>query len=137
MSNKCADPIYDPTTGEEICPDEPVTCPTTDPEAGYDNILEVQSQDLRDLAAERQFVTMAVLFNYNDTKDETKFGTVSLPEISVTYDALTKLFFNGVGKSFASNFLNRLWKGLTNFSLADKVLNQYEISTGFARFNIP
>ena len=73
---------------------------------------------------------MAALFNYNDEKDVTNFGIINLPEIKLKYDVITKLFFNEVGKGFSSHFLNKIWKGITNLSLSDKVLAQYEKLTG-------
>ena len=84
-----------------------------------------------------QSVTMAALFNYIDDKNVKSFGKINLPEIKIKYDVLTKLFFSDVGKGFSSIFLNKLWKGITKFSLADKVQTHYEKLTGNDRSSIP
>ncbi len=101
------------------------------------NTLSLLREDLYSSETNRQCVTMAVLFNYNDNKNISNYGNINLPEIKIDYHVLTKVFFNSMGKGFNSNFLNRLWKSLTNFSLANKVLSHYERTTGLDRSSIP
>ena len=135
------DYYYDPVTGSQITntvidvdlDSENSSCCNND----HNTKLSVLSKDFYSNDINNQCVTMAVLFNYNDEKDVSKFANINLPEIKVKYNALTKLFFSDIGKGFSSHFLNKIWKGITNLSLSDKLLTQYEKLSGVDRRNIP
>lgn len=135
------DIYYDPVTGNQMIntiidvdlDSENSSCCNND----HNTKLSVLSKDLYSNDINNQCVTMAVLFNYNDEKDVSKFANINLPEIKIKYNALIKLFFSDIGKGFSSHFLNKIWKGITNLSLSDKVLTQYEKLTEIDRRNIP
>lgn len=88
--------------------------------------LSVSLGDLFSPECVCQCVNLAVLFNYEGEKNDTEFAEVFLPELKIDYSALTKIFFNDFGKSFSGHILDKIWGGLTNFSLANTVLEKYE-----------
>jgi hypothetical protein len=83
-----------------------------------------------------QCVNLAVLFNYEDEKDDTNFATIFLPEFKIDYKTLTKVFFNDFGKNFSNHILDKIWSGLTGFSLANTVLEKFEDLNGIDRNKI-
>ena len=71
-------------------------------------------------------VNLAILSNYEDNKNESNFASIILPKIKIDYLSLTKIFFNDFGKSFSVHILDKIWSGLTNFSLINTVLEKYK-----------
>ena len=135
--------IFDPSTGNEITDlevhsetssdtDESVstTVPTTSPK------LTVSLGELYSADCNCQCVNLAALFNYSDAKDTSKFDTIYLPELLIDYQTLTKIFFNDIGKGFSNHVLNKIWNGISGFSLASSFLEKYEKDTGIDRDNI-
>ena len=138
--------MYDPTTSSYVQPTSCEvdlaaivdSCPTSNENTSNTNTkLSFSLQDLHETDLNSQCVNLAALFNYTDDKDLSNFAELNLPEIDITYDSLTHLFFNDVGKGFAPHVLNKIWKGITNFSLASTMLHHYESLTGIERNNIP
>jgi hypothetical protein len=84
-----------------------------------------------------QCVNLAVLFNYNDDKNDSEFAEIFLPELKIDYSSLTKIFFNNFGKGFSPHILDKIWAGLTNFSLANIVLEKFEELNNINRDKIP
>ena len=73
-----------------------------------------------------QNVIMAVLFNYEDEKNESNFKTIYLPVIKITYTHLINLFFNNCGKGFSPLMINIIWNNIKGFSLAKTYLKILE-----------
>ena len=136
--------LIDPTTGqyfaddESICDDVDVCDASSNCSSNggsSSNKLSVFLKDLYNTDYECMAVNIAVLCNYLPDKkiDETTFSKTFLPEIKITYDTLTRLFFNDIRKGFSPLVLNKIWKGIKNFPLASVVLDNYESKTGADR----
>jgi len=99
--------------------------------------LSLSLEDLFTSDSACQCVNLAVLFNYNDDKNDSEFAEIFLPELKIDYSSLTKIFFNDFGKGFSPHILDKIWAGLTNFSLANIILEKYEELNNVSRDKIP
>jgi len=86
------------------------------------NVCEI-SVSVNDLFSSN--INLAILSNYEDNKNESKFASIILPELKIDYLSLTKIFFYDFGKSFSVHILDKIWCGLKNFSLINTVLEKY------------
>lgn len=147
--------ILDPLTGLYVpvsdcgdncdCEDEHSQIPPINPPANPDTNSEVHPKSKLSVSLDNLFspecvcqcVNLAVLFNYEDDKVDSDFAEVFLPELKIDYSSLTKIFFNDFGKSFSGHILDKIWNGLTNFSLANTVLEKYEELNDIDRDKIP
>lgn len=142
--NKCEN-NYDPVSGNYLSCNESFYSDNNSDNTSDNNSenndepkqkLSILMNDLYPSDCDSQCVNLAVLLNYNDDKNESKFADIRLPEIKIKYITLTKLFFNERGKRFSPYVLNKLWKGIKNLSLSSMILDKYEELTGIDRDNI-
>ena len=122
------------TDEPETLPYDIVDIPDCNPHTT--NKLAVLLKDLYTTDSNCQCVNLAVVSNYTDDKDETKFSEIRLGEIKITYDTLVKIFFNDIRKGFSSHVLGKIWRGIKNFSLASVVFEKFEEQTGIDICNI-
>lgn len=100
------------------------------------NKLSISLNDIYSPENNCQSITMAVLFNYDDDKNDKDFYEKSLSEININYETLKRIFFNDIGRGFSSYVLNKIWSSIKNFSLISFVLASYEDKTGIHRDKI-
>ena len=82
-------------------------------------------------------INIAALFNYENEKSETSFTTIVLPEISISYHSLVKLFFCHSGKSFNPFVLNKIWSSIKGLKLANFFIRTYEEKNNINQHFIP
>jgi len=82
---------------------------------------------------ENNCINIAILSNYYDKKDDSNFSPLYLPEISITYNSLIKLFFNCSGKNFTPFILNKIWNSVRGLNLANEFLKIFEKKTELNR----
>jgi len=128
--------VFDPTTDEVVAEVAAEVVPL-DNSVATKTKLSISLHDLYTPDCNCQCVNLAVLSNYSDNKEGiTNFGSVNLPEIKINYNTFSKIFFNDVGKGFSPHILNKIWKGVKNFSLTSAVLEHFEKETGNDRDQI-
>lgn len=71
-------------------------------------------------------INIAALFNYDVDKSENAFTTIILPEISISYHSLVKLFFCHSGNRFNPFVLNKIWSSIKGLKLANFFMRTYE-----------
>lgn len=98
------------------------------------NIVPVTLEELN--MFENNCINIAILSNYYDKKDDSNFSPLYLPEISITYNSLIKLFFNCSGKNFTPFILNKIWNSVRGLNLANEFLKIFEKKTEFNRNDI-
>lgn len=125
---------------EENCDTVPVAVDeevnNDDKSCKKENKLALVLNDIYSSNYNAQCITLAVLSNYLNEKEESLFTEVNLPTTEIKYDALKQIFFNQPRNCFSPDVLNIMWKSLTNFSLASLVLNTYEEQKGVSRRKI-
>jgi hypothetical protein len=82
---------------------------------------------------ENNCISIAILSNYYDKKDDSKFTVLYLPEISITYASLLNLFFYNCGKSFVPHTLNTIWNSIKGINLINDFLKIFEEKTGITK----
>jgi hypothetical protein len=82
-------------------------------------------------------INIAALFNYDNEKSETAFTTIVLPEISISFHSLVKLFFCHSGKSFNPFVLNKIWSSIKGLKLANFFIRTYEEKNNINQHFIP
>jgi hypothetical protein len=95
------------------------------------SIVPVTLEDLN--MFENNCINIGVLSNYYDKKDDSKFSPLYLPEISITYNSLIKLFFNCSGKNFTPFILNKIWNSVRGLNLVNEFLKVFEKKTELNR----
>lgn len=95
------------------------------------NIIPISLEELN--MFENNCINIAILSNYYDKKDDSQFSPLYLPEISITYNSLIKLFFNCVGKNFTPFILNKLWNSVRGLNLVNEFLKIFEKKTELSR----
>jgi len=82
---------------------------------------------------ENNSITIAILSNYYDKKDDSKFTVLYLPEIPITYTSLISLFFYNCGKSFIPYTLNTIWNSMRGVNLINNFFTIFEEKTGITK----
>jgi len=82
---------------------------------------------------ENNSISIAILSNYYDKKDDSKFSILYLPEISITYTSLINLFFYNCGKSFIPHTLNTIWDNIRGINLINNFFTIFEEKTGITK----
>jgi hypothetical protein len=95
------------------------------------NVIPVSLEELN--MFENNCINIAILSNYYDKKDDSQFSPLYLPEISITYNSLIKLFFNCVGKNFTPYVLNKIWNSVRGLNLVNEFLKIFEKKTELSR----
>lgn len=95
------------------------------------NVIPVTLEELH--IFENNSINIAILSNYYDKKDDSQFLPLYLPEISITYNSLIKLFFNSCGKNFSPFILNKIWNSVRGLNLANEFLKIFEKKTELSR----
>lgn len=95
------------------------------------NNIHVSSEELN--IFENDCINIAILSNYYDKKDDSQFSKLYLPEISMTYNSLEKIFFNSTGKSFSPFILNKIWNSIKGLNLVNEYLKIFEKKTEISR----
>ena len=93
----------------------------------YNNhIVPVSSNEIYPIESNNETIIMAALFNYSDDKDTSKFANIYLPEITISYNNLKKIFFTNYDNKFSPNIFNQFWRAIRGLSLSNVFLKTYE-----------
>ena len=85
---------------------------------------------------ENNSISIAILSNYYDKKDDSKFTVLYLPEIPITYTSLINLFFYNCEKSFIPYTLNTIWNNIRGINLINIFFTIFEEKTGITKNDI-
>jgi hypothetical protein len=131
VNNAICDSDNDSISGSDSCSDKYIPLAFN-----YNNVyVPVSLSDIN--MFENNCITVAALYNYDDIKMEMEFTNIILPEITMTYHSLVKLFFCYSGRRFNPSILNKIWNSIRGLKLANIFLKTYEDRYKINQYSIP